>query len=272
MRRDVIFQSNPFDFTWLTTSHASLQPVVFAAEDSNFVLGTEHWNSKWIRECYGEDVPAHLKSSVISCSGTTLGPLNGLLAYLHDMCNEISRTRFQCNDQGNHNYIIHHKYLHLKASSFPFVLEPNSISPLFTVGLQHPSALSFHWNGSYIIRDSPRPLPPVIHQMQIFQPWSDVLVSLGLVEYSVSAEGRTHSEYSWAGPPYACVGCSGSAHPSSIGRKEIRLPSSYPGVKVRATYTGFQFCMPAFVHGRSMWTGFAPSAPQPFSTRPAHIA
>jgi hypothetical protein len=171
------------------------------------------------------------------------------------MCFEISRTQFQCNDQGNHNYIIHHKYLHLKLSTYSFVLEPNSVSPLYTVGLSRPSALPFHWNGSHIIRNnSSRALPPVVHQSQIFQPWNDVLASLGLIEHTVGQLGQMHQEYFWAGPPYACVvGCGNDSW--SFGHIEVRLPSAYPGVKVRATYSGFQFCMPALVYGPGMWEG-----------------
>jgi hypothetical protein len=113
------------------------------------------------------------------------------------------------------------------------------------------------WNGSLIVRNSSRPVPPVIHQLQIFQPWSEVLLALGLFEYTVGDAGRTYSEYGWLGPPYACVvGCGGSPFfVSSIGRSEIRLPSSYPGVKVRITYRGFQFCIPELVYGRAMWEG-----------------
>jgi hypothetical protein len=235
-----------------------LQPVIFATEDSAFSIGSEHWNSKWIRECYGDEVPHHLKHSIISCSGTTLGPINALLAYLNDICFEISRTEFSCNDQGNHNYVVHHKYLHLKLSSFRFVLEPNAISPLYTVGLMRPSSPPFHWNGSHIVRTgSPRPVAPVIHQLQSFQQWNNVLTSLGLMESVMGSAGRTYSEYSWLGPPYIClVGCGDTPFfTSSIGRSEIKLPSSYTGVKVQVTFTGFQFCLPELVHGRSMWTG-----------------
>jgi hypothetical protein len=251
--RDVVFQSNPFHFD-LVNAHPSSQPVVFAAEESSHTLGTEHWNSQWIRDCYGPSLH-HLHNATISCSGTTIGPLSGMLAYLDDMCFEISRTQFVCNDQGNHNFVIHHKYLHLKLSTFPFTLEPNDVSPLYTVGLALPSALPFHWNGSRIVRNSgARPLPPVVHQLQIFQPWNDVLGSLGLIEHSVGAVGQSHADYFWAGPPYACVvGCGNDSW--SMGHVEVRLPSAHPGVKVRAKYSGFQFCMPALAYGPSMWDG-----------------
>ena len=257
MHRDVIFQSNPFDFALVSADAYSSQPVIFAAEEGTAVIGTEHWNSMWIRDCYGQLALDQMRNSTISCSGTTLGPLNGVLLYLNDMCSEIARTQFECNDQGNHNYILHHKYPRLKPPMFNFVLEPNSVSPLYTVGIAHPSALPFHWNGSHVVRNSSRPLPPVIHQLQIFQPWSHVLLSLGLLEHTVGDAGKTFAEYSWAGPPYACiVGCGDSAFfISSIGRSEVKLPSSHPGVQVRATYFGFQFCMPALVYGRSMWEG-----------------
>jgi hypothetical protein len=105
-----------------------------------------------------------------------------MVAYLTDMCSEIMRTQFKCNDQGIHNFIIRDKYMRLNASTFPFSLEHNSVNPLFTVGIAHPAALPFFWDGSYILRNSTRPTPPLVHQLQIFPPWNDVLRSLGLVE------------------------------------------------------------------------------------------
>ena len=255
----MVFQSNPFDFT-LADADASLKPVVFAAEEAVPTLGNEHWNSMWIRDCYGRDVLESIRNATISCSGTTLGPLSGMLVYMNDMCSEIARTQFACNDQGNHNYLVQTKYLPrvgIDSPAFHVALVPNSLSPLYTVGIAQPSALPFHWNGSHIVRNSSRPLPPVIHQMQIFAPWKDVLLSLGLSEHSSYSNGRSYSVYSWVGPPYACiVGCGPSPFlHSSIGRTAVTLPSSYPGVKVRATYVGFQACIPALLYGRSMWDG-----------------
>jgi len=214
----------------------------------------------WIRDCYGQHALDEMRNSTISCSGTTLGPLAGMRVYMNDMCSEIARTQFACYDQGNHNYLVQTKYLPhvgIDSPAFHVALVPNSLSPLYTVGIAQPSALPFHWNGSHIVRNSSRPLPPVIHQMQIFAPWKDVLLSLGLSEHSSYSNGRSYSVYSWVGPPYACiVGCGPSPFlHSSIGRTAVTLPSSYPGVKVRATYVGFQACIPALLYGRSMWDG-----------------
>lgn len=87
LRRDVIFQSNPFDFTLANASSGALSThVIFAAEDDWVSIGSEHWNSMWIRDCYGNDVLQQLKHYTISCAGTTIGPLPGVyfdIAVLH---------------------------------------------------------------------------------------------------------------------------------------------------------------------------------------------
>ncbi len=98
--RDVIFQGNPFEVEFRS-------PVCFALEDQ--IIGNCPSNSLWIRDVYGESVLAELKTTRISCAGTTLGDAEPMLAYLRSMWTEISTrnyTQWQVYDQGMHNYIV----------------------------------------------------------------------------------------------------------------------------------------------------------------------
>ena len=99
--RDVIFQSNPFEIH--TTA-----PVSFAAEDAR-IHQDQAWNSRWLCELYGEAVLNEVADNWISCAGTTLGTVEGIVHYLDVMCHELVSREFDRSaiyDQGIHNYIV----------------------------------------------------------------------------------------------------------------------------------------------------------------------
>jgi hypothetical protein len=103
--RDVFLQKNPFE-----------------AIDGDFVSGLEpitigecpNYNSRWIREIYGNQVLQNILDKNIACSGVTLGTTEKIENYLAEMCNEIWRKLTEVNtmlgfDQAIHNYLIYHQ-------------------------------------------------------------------------------------------------------------------------------------------------------------------
>ena len=63
--RDVIFQLNPFDYTWPDGINCTL-------EDRRVTIGKCPYNSHWIREHLGQKALAEIENKPISCSGTTV--------------------------------------------------------------------------------------------------------------------------------------------------------------------------------------------------------
>lgn len=102
--RDVIFQADPFSFPVGA-------PIECYLEHRDSILGTEPFNSGWVRHVYGDEGLTRLNGRRISCSGVTSGTVDGMLAYLSAMVAELARvlpasagTAFL--DQAVHNYLL----------------------------------------------------------------------------------------------------------------------------------------------------------------------
>ena len=99
--RDVFFQSDPF-----AIRHP--RPVCISLEDTRIKWEPTH-NQRWLRDIYGEDVLADVTENFVACSGTTIGTMQGVAAYLDVLCTELETRaydRMQVYDQGIHNYIV----------------------------------------------------------------------------------------------------------------------------------------------------------------------
>jgi hypothetical protein len=103
---DVLFQGDPF-------GGAPDAPLVLAMEDARATIGACASNSFWIRNLFGEPGIAQLGNRRISCSGTTLGERDALLAYidqlmaLADPATMQRLTPYRGHDQGMHNALLH---------------------------------------------------------------------------------------------------------------------------------------------------------------------
>lgn len=99
--RDVIFQKNPFSFEKSKTFYAF-------EEDRTNTIRTNHFNSLWIREAFGESELDKIGHHYILCSGVSIGHITPFLDYLSVMEKYIRIVRDRgCKDQGIHNYVIY---------------------------------------------------------------------------------------------------------------------------------------------------------------------
>ncbi len=98
--RDVIFQSDPF----LMLGGAE---VIFSSEGA--LIRDCRINGAWVQQSHGYGLYENIRDHYISCAGTTIGTMSGILRYLTLMCDEMSTCKvIHTNiDQGIHNYIAH---------------------------------------------------------------------------------------------------------------------------------------------------------------------
>ena len=122
--RDVTFQRNPF-------IHAEGSRLRFYVEEPRFTVSTCRFNSRWIREYFGEEILREIGGNPIVCSGTTLGDYDSIIRYLEEFlltmrqARSIMRSGF---DQGVHNYLAYKKL----TGSITFC--PNRESEVLTMG------------------------------------------------------------------------------------------------------------------------------------------
>lgn len=149
--RDVFFQANPF--------HEDVKYLELFLENETPCLGECHYNSLWIRMCYGEQVLAEMSSKTISCCGTVFGSTKGSIDYLLRMETLLksmsSRAKRKALDQGPHNYLIHKKEL-------PNTLVLENGGRVFTVGYTPESEILISNDHSVLTTSGYR--SPVIHQ------------------------------------------------------------------------------------------------------------
>ena len=100
--RDVIFRGDPFGFEVGDAVH-------FFLESGDVRIGDSAYNRSWLEVAYGSEVLEELYNRPISCSGVTIGPVDGVRAYLEAMVDELSRLPRHVNgiDQGVHNLVVH---------------------------------------------------------------------------------------------------------------------------------------------------------------------
>ncbi len=101
--RDVVFQADPFFY--------AKDSVLTCFWDARMCLGDEPINTGWMAETFGEAYCTSRKGARISCSGTTLGDCESMLAYLSEMSRELLRrlpraVGLHGVDQAVHNFLI----------------------------------------------------------------------------------------------------------------------------------------------------------------------
>lgn len=94
--RDVVVQSNPFD-------HLSGSKLDLAAENKT-IVECPSWNSKWIREMYGEEVFQRIKNKTIVNGGVFGGKTQAILDLFEMLYKEYQRFGDLFTDQGSLNY------------------------------------------------------------------------------------------------------------------------------------------------------------------------
>jgi hypothetical protein len=99
--RDVIFQDDPF--------RDPLPGEVTAfLESPDMIYGAEAMNDGWLLENYGENVSAKLKGQRITCCGTVMGTMAGMIRYLRAFIREIVELKSVAHgaDTSVHNRLV----------------------------------------------------------------------------------------------------------------------------------------------------------------------
>jgi len=148
--RDLIIQGNLF--TALDIDKAA----VYASLEGNGIgkaIGTCPRNTEWIRDCFGNPTFELLKYSPITCAGTILGGVLGIINYI-DAMEPLLQKR--CNDQGVHNYLTH-----TKANNLSVKVLTNEESPILTCGYYNMN--NTYFNHGLLYRSNGK-LPAIVHQ------------------------------------------------------------------------------------------------------------
>jgi hypothetical protein len=150
--RDVLFQVNPFKELG--------SGLYVGMENSEFSIGQEKFNKKWILDAYGTEIFNQLMSKQISCSGVTLGDIVSINIYVNKMLDEFMKQPYakmsnRIYDQAMHNKLIGYNQLKNLVVCQPFD------SKIVTLGLFQESQILLK-NRQVINRDGS--LVAIVHQ------------------------------------------------------------------------------------------------------------
>lgn len=144
--RDVVFQSNPFDFK-------SYSKINFFLEEEK--IKNSPLNVDILKSVGGECAVKKYGNKNIVCAGTTIGTAAGTLDYLNKMSDNIFKGK---EDQGLHNYLIY-------SGAFPKAnLFHNFNGPILTAGYVKKDDLKYNSSGQVI--DKQDRVIPVLHQYE----------------------------------------------------------------------------------------------------------
>jgi hypothetical protein len=123
--KDVVFQKDPFDFSIEDALHVAM-------ENPEIPIGACSWNRGWILAGYGAETLERAKDKLISCAGTTIGPVKLVERYLKLMLGQIAEMKdaYECADQAAHNLLLHDGALE------PVKRLRNFEGPILTVGTE----------------------------------------------------------------------------------------------------------------------------------------
>lgn len=104
--RDVTFQSDPF----AGCEAPSWRGVHVNLEVPSIKLGSEPYNAKWVKDCYGASILSRISSNTVSCSGYLIGSALEMGHYVDQMAAElVKHGKCESNgiDQGVHNVLLY---------------------------------------------------------------------------------------------------------------------------------------------------------------------
>ena len=163
--RDVFFQADPFGWEPAPGLHAFLE------EEKN-KLGTCPYHVEWLTSQFGAATLAPWTEVTVSCAGTVLGDVRGMLDYLDRMVSttmKVKSLRAADGDQGVHNYL-------LRTGSLPAVtLHENRRGAVMTLGPVQMSELRVDQDGR-VLNDEGK-IVPVLHQYDRISALRDSLLS-----------------------------------------------------------------------------------------------
>ena len=190
--RDVMFQSNPFEYRKYEWQPPVAQLTVFQENHPIKVIDRCVFNSGWIASCYGGKALKKIGSNTVSCSGVSFGTRDAIMVYAELILKQLDVSeRYQYStesfpdekqqkrcisvgmDQGFHNWLVYSgeldKYMNLK-------IYQQGEGPVNTVGSfggaravlkfslekwgivkgESPNKYFYNWNGDK---------SPVVHQL-----------------------------------------------------------------------------------------------------------
>lgn len=151
--RDVVFQSNPFDYPFKPG-------LSVASECIRGTIGHSHGNSKWLWEVAGWREMRRLADRVPLCSGTIVADHDTMLKYLRLMTEHLKRCffwgLFDAIDQGLHNYFVHNQMIK------PLRVFPNWNGPFLTLDNEEVRPKNKNCNGYLCNQDGS--VIPIVHQ------------------------------------------------------------------------------------------------------------
>lgn len=195
--RDVIFQTNPFNYLAPQWRPPRAQLIVFLEAIPNKMIYRCQYNSGWIKNCYGDEAFQLVKNNPISCSGISFGSRDGILIYVSMMLDQIepdTRARYGVNhkvpnsnecislgmDQGFHNWLLFSGKLQRSMRVKVFYQGEGPVSTLGSYYPGHQALLKFKLDEQWGILKGEKPNryfanwngdeSPVIHQMDRFEP------------------------------------------------------------------------------------------------------
>ena len=129
--RDVIFQRDISKFPFPEEAE------LYLAEEEK-LIGDCKYNSKWVREVYGDHCLQQLRDKPVLCSGTTIGRPSSILSYMEAMINEVNRVEddylIKNNDLGGIDQgILNYLYYTKKLGNLRVSLMPNSKNMVYTL-------------------------------------------------------------------------------------------------------------------------------------------
>ncbi|WP_046243185.1 hypothetical protein [Hymenobacter terrenus] len=147
--RDVVFQKDPFDFPITDALHVAM-------ESREKIIGQCHYNSTWMRNGYGQPKLDELGDKIVSCAGTTLGPIAHIKRYLHTLLTDIITLNdaYDCADQAVHNKLLYAGAIQPVRQLF------NDDTPILTVGHE----FAFQHDAEGYLLDGRNRRANIIHQ------------------------------------------------------------------------------------------------------------
>lgn len=171
--RDVLFQRDPFA--------QEVEGLELYLEDASVRIGSDAFNTRWLRDLFGKDVVAAMHGRTVSCSGTVVGTRQAMLSYLTKMVTGIvwRRRPMGSHDQGVHNALIQAGEL----SSAKLI--ENGFGRVFTLGMVESPSIS----KDGLFHNADGTIPAVIHQ------WDrHPLIANRLRAFAAAEEDRSSSQ------------------------------------------------------------------------------
>ena len=208
--RDVVFQSNPFEYRISEWAPPVATFTVFQENHPIKVIERCVFNAGWIESCYGNKVLKKIGSNTVSCSGVSFGTKEAVMVYAELILKQldvVNRYQYSSDplpdekqnkrcisigmDQGFHNYLVYsgelERYIELK-------IFQQGEGPVNTVGAfgggravikfslekwgivkgTAPNKFFYNWNGDK---------SPVVHQLDRFNEYSqNPMASIGAMQ------------------------------------------------------------------------------------------